>query len=196
MLNWVAWNRLFICIKIDLTLSNLQGLMYHKTQTNKSSFSVLFTYLLHFRPSLVVLFLISFYSTIVVTFFFSCFSILFFSICLNLRSYLINSFLSPTTPSLSSSSSSYCLTRSSSFFGTFFRPNRNCPLTKRRRQTLSKKINGNIFGPIDRWTFRSTSETLDYANSQKDDVSRWTFQNFLFFYFSFSILFFSFSFSL
>ena len=37
MLNWIVWNRLFICIKMDLALNNLQRLICHKTQTNKQT---------------------------------------------------------------------------------------------------------------------------------------------------------------
>ena len=41
---------LFICIKMDLALNNLQGLIYHKTQINKQmyvyiSFIVAYSYL-------------------------------------------------------------------------------------------------------------------------------------------------------
>ena len=40
MLNWIVEIELFICIKMDLALNNLQSLIYHKTQTNKHSYIV------------------------------------------------------------------------------------------------------------------------------------------------------------
>ena len=40
MLNWIVWNRT-ICIKMDLALNNLQGLICHKTQpTNQKQNSI------------------------------------------------------------------------------------------------------------------------------------------------------------
>ena len=36
MLNWIVWNRT-ICIKMDLALNSLQGLICHKTQQTKPS---------------------------------------------------------------------------------------------------------------------------------------------------------------
>ena len=35
MLNWIVWNRTDFCLKLDLTLNNLQRLICHKTQTTE-----------------------------------------------------------------------------------------------------------------------------------------------------------------
>ena len=50
MLNWIVWNRTelfeieqFICIKMDLTLNNLQWLRYHKTKPNETKVNLLIT---------------------------------------------------------------------------------------------------------------------------------------------------------
>ena len=37
MLNWIVWNRTDYLYKIDLTLNNLQGLIYHKIQTTNQA---------------------------------------------------------------------------------------------------------------------------------------------------------------
>ena len=36
MLSWILWKKLFIWIKMDLALNNLQWLIYHKTKLNQT----------------------------------------------------------------------------------------------------------------------------------------------------------------